>query len=160
MRVSEQKKTWIGQQTQSVNTAAPTLAAQSASQKQEDLWRTAYWRCFCTIPLVRSEELIQQSKTVEPNSTYQHRFISTGQTRPPLFQGQMYISNANFYPSAIPTSQPLDVPFFIVSPAGQICGRDRCNIEWAGGRERRREGRCCCWHTAALPKAEEHREAD
>lgn len=93
-------------------------------------------------------KLIQQSKTVEPNSTCQHRFISTGQTRPPLFPWRIYISNANW-----------TCPFFIVSPAAPICGRDRRNREWAAGRERRRrEGRCCCWHTVALPKAEEYRE--
>lgn len=67
----------------------------------------AFFPCWCTL-----RKLIQQSKTVEPNSTCQHRFISTGQTRPLLFPGRIYISNANFYPSAIPTFQPLDVPFF------------------------------------------------
>lgn len=73
-------------------------------------------------------KLIQQSKTVEPNSTCQHRFISTGQTRPPLFPWRIYISNANW-----------TCPFFIVSPAALICGRDRRNREWAAGRERRGE---------------------
>lgn len=108
-----------------------------------------------TLPRVRwrtVRRLIQQSKTVEPNNTCQHRFISTGQTRPPLFLRRMYISNANFNPSCDTNfPPPWTCPFFIVSPAAPMCGRDRRSREWAAGRERRRrEGRCCCWHGAAL----------
>lgn len=50
----QKKKKELGSK---VNASAPTLAAHSASQKQEDVWRTAHWRSFTVFPLVHNEEI-------------------------------------------------------------------------------------------------------